>query len=227
MKDKSIIHSVQNYLKKNKTTFILLVLSMHIAGMLGLWFEATRYWFELLTPFNLLTSISLVILFHKDYSASFWKFVVITFFVGFGSEVIGVHTGLIFGNYAYGATLGLKLWQVPLLIGANWVMLVYVINYVWHSTSSFPLYLKAVLSAISMMALDYFIEPVAIQHDFWSWENGSIPLQNYIGWFLVALPLCLLYHYSTFSKKNDFAVALLIAQTLFFVGYRILAFIFN
>ena len=32
--------------------------------------------------------------------------------------------------------------------------------------------------------LDYLIEPVAMQYDFWMWENGIIPIYNYGCWFI-------------------------------------------
>jgi putative membrane protein len=39
-------------------------------------------------------------------------------------EVVGVKTGLIFGEYKYGSTLGIKLFEVPLIIGFNWVFVI-------------------------------------------------------------------------------------------------------
>jgi putative membrane protein len=39
--------------------------------------------------------------------------------------MLGVHTGILFGNYKYGNALGLKLNDVPILIGINWFIVVY------------------------------------------------------------------------------------------------------
>ena len=39
------------------------------------------------------------------------------------SEILGVKFGVIFGDYEYGSALGLKIFDVPLLIGANWAIL--------------------------------------------------------------------------------------------------------
>ena len=47
------------------------------------------------------------------------------FLLGFVVEVVGVQTGLIFGSYSYGATLGVKLFDTPLLIGLNWIFVSY------------------------------------------------------------------------------------------------------
>ncbi len=236
--DISITHSItylveatRFFVQNNINFFNGLILVMYFAGLLGLWFEPTRHIFQLATPFNLITSIILLFLAQRNYSSSFWIFVSITFLVGFFIEVIGVKTEAIFGTYNYGKTLGFKVLEVPLLIGINWVMLIFILNYFVSTyftffifSSKLTLFFKSVFSAILMVMLDYLIEPVAIIHNFWSWESDIIPLQNYIGWFLVALPLCMLFQYSKFEKINKFAYFLLLAQLLFFGGYNLLLF---
>ncbi len=69
-----------------------------------------------------------------------------------------------------------------------------------------------------MVALDFFIEPVAITYDWWSWKENTIPLQNYIGWFASALVLLTLFHLLPFDKRNKIAPAIYIIQLLFFVA---------
>ena len=39
------------------------------------------------------------------------------------SEIVGVKFGIIFGDYKYGYALGYKIFEVPILIGANWAIL--------------------------------------------------------------------------------------------------------
>ncbi len=36
------------------------------------------------------------------------------------SEIIGVNSALLFGDYSYGSVLGLKIGGVPVLIGVTW-----------------------------------------------------------------------------------------------------------
>ena len=222
MKSKSIIYILQGYIQKRAIIFYTIILMMHLVGMLGLWSSASRDLFETLTPFNLIVSVLLLFCFHKDYSTHFLVFILFTFSAGFFVEVLGVNTNLIFGNYSYGQTLGIKLWETPLLIGINWVVLVYINNYFIHKYVSSYNLIKAFLGATAMVLLDYLIEPIAIRHDFWSWANGYIPLQNYIGWFVVSFLLSLFYHQSKFDKQNNFALVLLFAQLIFFGGYNIL-----
>ncbi|AFM03165.1 putative membrane protein [Bernardetia litoralis DSM 6794] len=224
-----LVESLRFFVQNNINFFGRLILVMYFAGLLGLWFEPTRELFEMATPFNLITSIIFLLLAQRKYSPSFWVFVSTTFFVGFFIEVIGVKTEAIFGTYNYGKTLGFKVFEVPLLIGINWIMITFIVNYFISTyfnfsvfSSKITLFIKSVFSAVLMVMLDYLIEPVAIIHDFWSWKSDVIPLQNYIGWFLVALPLCMLFQYSKFEKINKFAYFLLLAQLLFFGGYNLL-----
>lgn len=228
------IDLVRLFVQNHINFFNGLILIMYFAGLLGLWFEPTRELFESATPFNLLTSIILLLLAQRKYSRSFGIFVIVTFFVGYFVEVIGVKTEAIFGTYTYGKTLGFKVLEVPLLIGVNWIMITFIVNYFISTyfsffifTSKVTLFIKAVLSAVLMVMIDYLIEPVAIKHDFWSWSGDIIPLQNYIGWFLVALPLCVLFQFSRFEKINKFSYFLLLAQLIFFGGYNLLMYFFK
>jgi len=230
----TLLQCIRFFVQNNINFFGGLITVMHLAGLLGLWFEPTRKIFEMATPFNLMTSIVLLFLAQRNYSPSFWIFVSITFLVGFFIEVIGVKTEAIFGTYKYGKTLGFKLWEVPLLIGINWIMITFIVNYFISTyfsfftfTSSITLFFKSVVSAILMVMVDYLIEPIAVIHDFWSWQGDFIPLQNYVGWFWVSLPLCMIFQYSKFEKINKFSYFLLLAQLIFFGGYNLLLLFFS
>ena len=50
-------------------------------------------------------------------------FLSIAFCIGFTSEVIGVQTGILFGDYSYGTNLGFKFLGVPIVIGLLWGVL--------------------------------------------------------------------------------------------------------
>ena len=56
-------------------------------------------------------------------SVSLIKAVFFAFSLGFIIEVLGVQTGVLFGAYSYGDPLGFKVFDVPLLIGVNWLIL--------------------------------------------------------------------------------------------------------
>ena len=81
-------------------------------------------------------TVALLLYFHRDWrSSSFGIFVVSVTLIGYWIEVIGVHTSLIFGDYAYDTTLGFKVLDVPLMIGINWLMMTYLCGSVCHRLS--------------------------------------------------------------------------------------------
>ena len=154
---------------------------------------------------------------HVPINNRLFVFVLIAYLWGFGAELIGVQTGLIFGDYHYGPVLGPKISGTPLMIGVNWILVSYsagiAANYL---AKNLPWWLKGILAAVLLVILDLLIEPVAIAYDFWSWEQGHPPVQNYIGWFLVALPLQLGFARYFGNQKNIVGLILFILQLVFF-----------
>jgi len=189
----------------------------HAVGFWGLVYSGRAAYFQALTPMNLLLTNVLLFSFHRRWNSRFLLFAGVVFAVGFAAEVVGVHTGLLFGTYRYGAALGLKLWEVPLLIGLNWLMLVYATGHITNLTrwAKVP---KALLGAVLMVLLDFFIEPVAVQYDFWSWQADNIPLSNFVGWFIVAFALQLYFQKGGFFKSNRLAPYVYLVQLLFFIS---------
>lgn len=197
----------------------LLLSSMYLAGGLGLQLPALREFFLPLVPFNLIVSAIVLFTFHTQWNRSFVVFGVLTFLVGFGVEVAGVHTGLIFGSYRYGATLGPQWLGVPWLIGLNWLTLIYCTGVISHRLKK-AWWLQAALGAVLMVGLDIFIEPIAIQLDFWQWSQG-IPFQNYLAWLIVSFLLLSIFHTFKFNKANRMAFFLYLLQLLFFVSHNL------
>ncbi len=173
--------------------------------------------FVFLTPYNLLLSLAVIIWGHSSWKLSTILVFLTCFLVGFGIEVVGVNTGLIFGEYAYGPVLGLKLWDTPLMIGINWLLLIYgagvTIN---RFMGDYHWAIRAILAAGIMVILDLLIEPVAIAYDFWTWESESVPFQNYFAWFLIALFLQLIFMRGLANATNKVGIVLLVLQFIFF-----------
>lgn len=218
-----LIETIQNLFEKHLKLISIILCLMYLVGFLGLQMPETRDVFIMLTPFNLWVSLILLLGFHKNWT---WKATFIFSFVflfGYFIEVLGVKTGQIFGIYKYGNTLGFKIFDVPLSIGANWLILTYSISY--FTLNVFKKIIKsriiiALIASFSMVILDFLIEPVAIKFDFWDWYNNSIPLQNYIAWFLVGFTLNYFTLRQNILQKNKIASLLLLLQLLFFVGHN-------
>lgn len=201
----------------NPTNAFRLLLAMHIAGAIGLAIPASRELFQFLTPFNLLATAAIVFHFEEKKTFNYFLLILVTLVAGYGVEVAGVHTGVIFGEYTYGSTLGIKLFEVPLAIGLNWAILIYASGLA-SDKLPFPKLVKAIAGATMMVLMDLLIEPVAIHLDFWSWTMENIPLQNYLAWFVLSLALHLFYQHLPFNKNNPLAIRLLYIQGLFFLA---------
>lgn len=203
-----------------------------LSGLIGILYTPYKDWFVQHTAFNLLLMCVLLVWVHPGKNRSFWLYFFLAFAVGMGTEMIGVHTGILFGNYQYGEILGPKLLGVPLLIGLNWFVAVISVVSVMEqfqqwikkkipgSAAEIPegiTTLSMIIDgALLAVFFDWIMEPVAVKLSFWKWQNGAIPLYNYICWFLVSVFLLVLLRKFPFPKANHFAVHLFIIQLLFF-----------
>jgi uncharacterized membrane protein len=195
------------------------VILLHAVGLIAM-ASPLAPWFLPLTPLNLLlTAAAMVIFSTLDRRTVALALVLGT--LGYFVEVLGVHTGRVFGSYTYGEALGLKLMNVPLLIGLNWSMLVFAIG-VPMARSSMPTWAKVLVSSAMMVGLDVLIEPVAIHLGFWTWEQGMIPVQNYVAWGAVSAVFFALFFLAPVRRENPVARYVLVAQVVFFAGLNLL-----
>ena len=196
---------------------------LHVVGLFLLNFtNGNLYFFALdLVPINLIFTVLLLLKYQKNWNSGLLFFGILAVLTGFIIEVIGTKTGLIFGQYSYGEVLGAKLFDTPLLIGLNWFLLTYCAGCTIEKLK-ISKWTKALIISCSLVIFDYFMEPVAIKHGFWSWQNGNIPTQNYIGWFFTSLFLGLIFQFSNWDKSNKVAPLVLGIQFLFFLLQNIL-----
>jgi putative membrane protein len=148
------------------------------------------------------------------------KFILFALLIFAGSiilEWIGVHKNLIFGNYSYGPTLGLKVDEIPLIIGVNWFLLIYSAGVLMQRTRIRSILIRVIVGAIILVLLDLIIEPVAQHLGYWHWANNSVPLKNYLGWFLVSGVMLFVFEKFGFRKQGMVAPVLLLVQFVFFM----------
>lgn len=178
-------------------------------------------WFISKTPLNLLIGAALLWLnfpINKAQTVAVWFF---AFATGMIVEIIGVKTGLLFGEYFYGENLGAKFMGVPYLIGIYWAVLSFICaaigkRYVKDNFAA------ALIGASLMVLLDFFIEQLAGQFDFWHFKNGIVPLQNYVTWFVVAFGLQFLLLKTAPIKGFQYSLHLFLSQLAFFGGCLLL-----
>jgi putative membrane protein len=193
----------------------------YVVGVLGLSFTETRPLFIRLVPFALILGFSGVLLFHE----AKWDWKTLTAFVlvyisGFVIESVGVNTGLIFGEYIYGETLGYQIFETPLIIGMNWLFLVYVSSSLSEKINSGK-FISFLLPPVLMVVYDLVLEQVAPVLGMWSWNNEVIPLQNYIAWFVLAFLFVLVFRLLNIKTSNKIAPLIFILQFLFFLSLMI------
>lgn len=182
-----------------------------------------------LSAVNLLVMAILVLINHEPISRKAIMVFLSVILIGFSAEVLGVNTGVVFGNYAYSEVLGFSLLGVPLIIGVNWAMVVlgtYALSQLIVSSRFWPAHFNRPLVSITLAAglatlFDYLLEPVAIHLNFWQWEGGNIPLLNYISWFFVSFIALFLLN-KTKTEENKMAAIVLLAQTIFLSGITLL-----
>lgn len=204
-------------MKKNQGVFLIAILIIfHMVGLIGIMLPDFKELILSLSFLNLLLAFTVIILAENENILLLISFLSIAFITGISVELIGVHTGMLFGDYSYGANLGPKLWGVPLVIGINWGVLSITTASITQKIN-LPVYFKIIVNAFLLVLFDFVMEPVAMKSDFWSWKNDEIPLFNYVCWFFVALILQLIYHWIRKPKSNKVFNALFVIQLLFFI----------
>jgi putative membrane protein len=197
-------------------TLIAILIIFYLVGTVGILIPAYKNSFLALSFFNLILSFVLMLFARRKQFLPFLLFLIVCFIVGIGVEWIGIHTGYLFGEYSYGKNLGAKFFGVPWVIGLNWGLLIVTSASIVNKFNT-SVYIKAVLAALLMTGLDYLMEPVAVESNFWTWKNGSIPMYNYVCWFFVSLPLQLLYFKFKLAETNKVFSTLFLILALFFI----------
>ncbi len=130
---------------------------------------------------------------------------------GFAVEVLGAHTGVPFGRYEYGDSLGAALFGVPVVIAFAWPMLAWpaalAARRLVHSFAA-----RVALGAWALTAWDAFLDPQMVAAGHWHWLDPAlhlpgvptVPLSDYAGWFVVsALMSFALQRILTSSEESD------------------------
>lgn len=213
----SQILQINHILINRDNLAIFIIWLFHLTAMIGI---SIGYedWFVSKTPINL--SLIFLLLLWSFPDKSFRLAIAISsFFIGgMVFEWLGVHYGLFFGTYEYGNNLGPKLLDIPWFIGVNWAVLT-IASASIASTIFKNKTARIFLGAGLMVFLDLFLEQSAPIFDFWLFENGIVPLKNYIAWFGISLLFNFIYQSLKLNGNSKFSYHLYIAQLVFFVYF--------
>ncbi|MCM3886423.1 bisanhydrobacterioruberin hydratase CruF [Frankia sp. R82] len=109
---------------------------------------------------------------------------------GLAVEILGVHTGIPFGHYTYGASLGPHVLGVVMVIPLAWAMMAYPAYVLVRRHRRAP-GRAAVVGGLILAAWDLFLDPQMVDAGHWTWAPGGgpalngIPISNFLGWLLV------------------------------------------
>lgn len=214
---------------------VVIATVVHLAGLIGMiWGDPV--WFSSKTPLNLLLMWGLLLLNQPRRDVPFLLFMLLGFATGMFTEMIGVQTGILFGDYAYGTILGPSWNGVPFLIGLNWFVTVFIAagmarlmlerlssHQIGAPQSRLWKFLLLPLTGAAIATLfDWIMEPAAVSLGFWTWAgDGSIPMLNYVCWFGISWLLLTAGMFLGLDLRNRFSIPLLLIQSLFFLLLRL------
>lgn len=166
-----------------KQHYFTLLLVPYAVGTIGMLLPVSRAFFMSLTPVMLIFSFILVVIEEGKWT-KFNIFPLFGIFIsGFAVEYIGVNYGYLFGDYQYGTTLGTKVGGVPITIAMNWAMLCIASRSLVNLITNKKV-VASLLAATVVTAYDVLLEPVAIKFSWWWWDTVSVPIFNYVCWFV-------------------------------------------
>ncbi|MGL4993414.1 MAG: carotenoid biosynthesis protein [Bacteroidales bacterium] len=207
--------------KRKKVRYSILAaitLCIYVMGVITIADTEQREFALSVTPFALILSITALLFFReKRYTTRTLVVYSSIVLISWALEAIGVNSGIIFGEYEYGNSLGVSIIGTPILIGFNWLFLVVISQSITYS-----LKLKGAIAIISssllMVYYDTLLEEVAPLMDMWRFSLPVVPINNYIGWFVISLILNTISYKLDREEGNFMALPLLILQILLFIS---------
>ncbi|MGK9476318.1 carotenoid biosynthesis protein [Melioribacter sp. OK-6-Me] len=188
----------------------------YLVGLLGFIIPTTRELFKDLIPVSIIISAYLIFILGQKFKFPSYLGLILVYLIGYFIEVAGIYTGLIFGKYLYGNSLGPKLFGVPLIIGINWLILSYA-SVSLLSQFNFKNTLVLFIAPLFMVIYDLFLEQVAHKLNMWYWLNITVPIKNYIAWYILGFIMVLILRLFRVDFKNSFAPLLFCSQFIFFL----------
>lgn len=212
---------IREFLDNNKKFVKLFVVVFYAVGIAGMAWQVSYPFFVRLIPFALIMSLMLLACYQEKYTLKNSISFLFVFLAGFLVEVWGVNTGVVFGEYSYASGLGPKLLGTPLIIGVNWLLLVYTTASILEKTGFRSTY-KIFIGALLMLVYDFFMEQIAPDMDMWHWQGNKVPMHNYLAWFLIALLFHSIFKVLRIKTVNPVSAIIFICQFLFFVFLSII-----
>ena len=188
---------------------------INISGFFGITSDQNEF-FLATTPYVLSLTLLLLILNHDLSNKKSKIGLMLIFLFGLIVEILGVNYGLFFGEYSYGANLGPKIYEVPYVIGFNWVLLIIATGSVSDKLIKGKEIYKILFASFLMILIDLFIEKSAPKLDFWEFVISPVPFSNYLWWFIFSLCFQYIFFKTVKTKEYNLSSNILVIQFLFF-----------
>lgn len=188
---------------------------INISGFFGILSDQNEFFLST-TPYVLSLTLLLLILNH-DLSDKKSKIgLILIFLSGLIVEILGVNYGLFFGEYNYGANLGPKIYEVPYVIGFNWVLLIITTGSISDKLIKGKEIYKILFASFLMVLIDLLIEKSAPKLDFWEFVISPVPFSNYLWWFIFSIGFQYIFFKTVKTKEYNLSSNILVIQFLFF-----------
>lgn len=201
-------------------------LRFYAVGLLLFMLPPTRPLFVHITALTIMLVLIAVFYHHKIWDLKTICMFVLVAVSSYLIEAKGVASGELFGIYQYDSGLGIKLFHTPIIIGINWLFLVYASNSIATRITNRALY-KILLGAMLMVGYDLVMELAAPPMNMWHFDSFYPPMANFIMWFVVSCLFHTLFVIFKIDTDNTPARSLFWIQMLFFavIGLYSIAFI--
>jgi putative membrane protein len=188
---------------------------INISGFFGITSDQNEFFLST-TPYVLSLTLLLLILNHDLSNKKSKIGLILIFLFGLIVEILGVNYGLFFGEYSYGANLGPKIYEVPFVIGFNWVLLIIATGSVSDKLIKGKEIYKILFASFLMVLIDLLIEKSAPKLDFWEFVISPVPFSNYLWWFIFSLCFQYIFFKTVKTKEYNLSSNILVIQFLFF-----------
>ena len=188
---------------------------INISGFFGILSDQNEFFLST-TPYVLSLTLLLLILNHDLSDKKSKTGLILIFLFGLIVEILGVNYGLFFGEYSYGANLGPKIYEVPYVIGFNWVLLIIATGSISDKLIKGKEIYKILFGSFLMVLVDLLIEKSAPKLDFWEFVISPVPFSNYLWWFIFSLCFQYIFFKTVKTKELNLSSNILVIQFLFF-----------
>ena len=192
---------------------IFIVWLVNISGFFGILSDQKDFFLSS-SPYVLTVTLFLLVV-NNSLEKKFLLRLFYIFFLGLTVEIIGVNFSFFFGEYKYGDNLGIKIFDVPIVIGFNWVLLIILTGNFADRIFQKSILGKVLFGSTMMILLDLLIEISAPKLDYWEFTVNPVPFSNYLWWFIFSFLFHFIYQ-SNIKKEYIVSTNILIIHFLFF-----------